>query len=134
MAKKVAGAGEMPAEKGREAPQEMKEVAIPAEAAMQPEPESGFEAHAEGAGEAQTGAGQGASAFEAHVETAGGGRQPDFRVVQPEYLESEGKTIFKDVGALWRNISRKTGREFYTMKIGKLKLLVFPNQKLEERQ
>ena len=58
------------------------------------------------------------------------GRQPDFRVVQPEYNLTEGKTIFKDVGALWHNVSQKTGKEFYTLKIGKLRLLVFPNQKL----
>ncbi len=59
-------------------------------------------------------------------------RQPDFRVVQPEYNLTEGKTIFKDVGALWHNVSQKTGKEFYTLKIGKLRLLVFPNQKLQQ--
>lgn len=57
-------------------------------------------------------------------------RQPEFRVVQPEYDNRENKTVFKDVGALWRNVSSKTGREFYTLKIGKMRLLVFPNQKL----
>lgn len=59
-------------------------------------------------------------------------RQPDFRVVQPEFSVSDNKTIFKDVGALWHNVSQKTGREFYTLKIGKLRLLVFPNQKLAQ--
>ncbi len=58
------------------------------------------------------------------------GRAPEFRVVQPEYDTREGKTVFKDVGALWHNVSSKTGREFYTLKIGKMRLLVFPNQKL----
>ena len=58
-------------------------------------------------------------------------RQPDFRVVQPEFDARENKTVFKDVGALWHNVSGKTGREFYTLKIGKLRLLVFPNQKLQ---
>ena len=56
------------------------------------------------------------------------GQKPDFRVVQPEYDNRLGKTVFKDVGAMWRNTS-KAGNEFYTMKIGKLKLLVFHNNK-----
>ena len=65
------------------------------------------------------------------VEVAGT-RQPDFRVVQPEYDPRDEKTHFKDVGALWHNVSQKTGKEFYTLKIGKLRLLVFPNQKLSQ--
>jgi len=56
------------------------------------------------------------------------GPKPDFRVVQTEYDSRLGKTVYKDVGAMWRNVS-KAGNEFYTMKIGKLKLLVFQNQK-----
>ncbi len=60
------------------------------------------------------------------------GQQPDFRVVQPEYDEKEQKTIFKDVGAVWKNISQKTGKEFYTLKIGKLRLLMFENKKFEQ--
>ena len=56
------------------------------------------------------------------------GQKPDFRVVQPEYDSRVGKSVFKDVGAIWRNTS-KSGNEFYTMKIGKLKLLVFRNDK-----
>ncbi len=68
------------------------------------------------------------------VEGPSVGRQPDFRVVQPEYDTREGKTVFRDVGALWRNISQKTGREFYTLKIGKMRLLVFPNQKMSQTQ
>ncbi|MFA6214793.1 MAG: hypothetical protein WC717_05985 [Candidatus Micrarchaeia archaeon] len=54
------------------------------------------------------------------------GQKPEFRVVQPEYVPALGKTVYKDVGAMWRNVS-KSGNEFYTMKIGKLKLLVFAN-------
>ena len=54
------------------------------------------------------------------------GPKPDFRVVQAEYDARLGKTVYKDVGAMWRNVS-KAGNEFYTMKIGKLKLLVFQN-------
>ncbi len=55
------------------------------------------------------------------------GGRPQFRVVQPE-VGVEGETEFKWVGGMWRNVS-KNGNEFYTMKIGKLKLLVFPNPK-----
>ncbi len=58
----------------------------------------------------------------------GPGERPDFKVVQAEYDTRIGKTIFKDVGAMWKNTSR-SGNDFYTMKIGKLKLLVFPNRK-----
>jgi hypothetical protein len=56
------------------------------------------------------------------------GPKPDFRIVQPEYNTGLGKTLYKDVGAMWKNTS-KSGNEFYTLKIGKLKLLVFPNKK-----
>jgi len=56
------------------------------------------------------------------------GEKPDLRVVQVEYDSRLGKAVYKDVGAMWRNVS-KAGNEFYTMKIGKLKLLVFPNNK-----
>jgi len=54
------------------------------------------------------------------------GDRPDFRVVQPE-VDKDGKVVYKDVGAIWKNMS-KAGNEFYTMKIGKLRLLVFPNR------
>ncbi len=56
------------------------------------------------------------------------GQRPEFRVVQPEYDNRLGKTVFRDVGAMWHNTS-KSGNEFYTMKIGKLKLLVFRNSR-----
>ncbi len=56
------------------------------------------------------------------------GERPDFRVVQTEYDSRVSKTVFKDVGAMWRGVS-KSGNEFYTLKIGKLRLLVFPNRK-----
>lgn len=58
----------------------------------------------------------------------GKGEKPDFRVVQTEYDSRIGKAVFKDVGAIWKNKS-KSGNDFYTMKIGKLRLLVFPNEK-----
>jgi hypothetical protein len=38
------------------------------------------------------------------------------------------------VGGMWKNVSRN-GNEFYTLKIGQLKLLVFPNNsKFENKQ
>jgi uncharacterized protein (DUF736 family) len=56
------------------------------------------------------------------------GQKPEFRVVQPEFDNRLGKTVFKDVGAMWRGTS-KAGRDFYTLKIGKLRLLVFQNDR-----
>ena len=53
------------------------------------------------------------------------GNKPDFRIVQPG-TDTEGKSTFTNVGAMWKNIS-KQGNEFYTLKIGDLKLLVFKN-------
>jgi len=70
--------------------------------------------------------GQGNEAAPEGSEPRNAGPRPDFRVVQTEYDSRLGKTIYKDVGAMWRNVS-KAGNEFYTMKIGKLKLLVFQN-------
>lgn len=56
-----------------------------------------------------------------------GANRPDFRVVQPDHDQS-GKTVFKSVGGMWKSVS-KNGNEFYTLKIGELKLLVFPNDR-----
>ena len=53
-------------------------------------------------------------------------QRPAFRVVQPE-RDLEGKTVYKEVGQLWKNTS-KAGKDYYTMKIGNLRLLVFPNK------
>ena len=55
------------------------------------------------------------------------GERPDFRVVQAG-SDIEGKATFANVGGMWRQTS-KAGNEFYTLRIGKLKLLVFPNRK-----
>nr|WP_304764829.1 hypothetical protein [Candidatus Burarchaeum sp.] len=54
------------------------------------------------------------------------GERPDFRVVQAG-SDIEGKATFANVGGMWRQTS-KAGNEFYTLRIGKLKLLVFPNK------
>ncbi len=51
--------------------------------------------------------------------------RPDIRIVQVE-SDRDGKSIYKNVGGMWKNIS-KNGNEFYTLKIGNLKLLAFPN-------
>lgn len=54
-----------------------------------------------------------------------GANRPDLRIVQPQ-AGMDGKTIYKNVGGMWKNVS-KNGNEFYTLMIGDLKLLVFPN-------
>ncbi|VVC01707.1 Uncharacterised protein [uncultured archaeon] len=55
------------------------------------------------------------------------GARPDFRVVQPD-RDKNGNVVYVNVGAMWKNVS-KSGNEFYTLRIGQLKLLVFPNNK-----
>jgi hypothetical protein len=56
-----------------------------------------------------------------------GGNRPDLRVVQTD-RDRNGNVVYKNVGGMWRNVS-KNGNEFYTLKIGELKLLVFPNDR-----
>ncbi len=53
--------------------------------------------------------------------------QPDFRVVQPDSDQS-GKKIFRPVGAMWKKVSGN-GNSYYSLRIGELKLLVFPNDR-----
>ena len=60
------------------------------------------------------------------VELAVKGERPDFRVVQPG-TDAAGNQSFANVGGMWRGRS-KAGNDFYTLRIGKLKLLVFPNR------
>ncbi len=55
-----------------------------------------------------------------------GARKPDMRVVQPTY-DQNGQLVYKSVGGMWKNVS-KNGNEFYVLRIGELKLLVFPNK------
>jgi len=55
------------------------------------------------------------------------GAKPDFRVVQPD-RDKNGNAVYVNVGGMWKNVS-KSGNEFYTLKIGQLKLLVFPNNR-----
>ena len=57
--------------------------------------------------------------------TAPGANRPDLRVVQAD-RDKNGNVVYKNVGGMWKNVS-KNGNEFYTLKIGELKLLVFPN-------
>lgn len=53
--------------------------------------------------------------------------RPDLRVVQAD-RDKNGNVVYKNVGGMWKNVS-KNGNNFYTLKIGELKLLVFPNEK-----
>ncbi len=55
------------------------------------------------------------------------GNKPDFNVVQTD-RDKDGKAVYNNVGAMWKSVS-KNGRDFYTLKIGHLKLLVFPNDR-----
>ncbi|MFH1222128.1 MAG: hypothetical protein V1492_03525, partial [Candidatus Micrarchaeota archaeon] len=55
------------------------------------------------------------------------GARPDFRIVQPD-RDKNGNLVYVNVGAMWKNVS-KSGNEFYTLRIGQLKLLVFPSTK-----
>ena len=59
--------------------------------------------------------------------SSGGSNRPDMRVVQAD-RNKDGNVIYNNVGGMWRNIS-KNGNEFYTLRIGQLKLLVFPNDR-----
>ncbi|MEW6528450.1 MAG: hypothetical protein AB1391_01030 [Candidatus Micrarchaeota archaeon] len=63
-------------------------------------------------------------------EISGIGKRPELRVVQP-VTDRDGKTVYKSVGAMWKSVS-KNGNEFYTLKIGELRLLVFPNTPREQ--
>ena len=56
-----------------------------------------------------------------------GANRPDLRVVQAD-RDKDGKPLYVNVGGMWKNISRN-GKEFYVLRIGQLKLLVFPNDR-----
>lgn len=58
---------------------------------------------------------------------AAGGNRPDFRIVQTD-KDRDGKVLYMNVGGMWKNVSRN-GKVFYTLRIGQLKLLVFPNDR-----
>lgn len=55
------------------------------------------------------------------------GNRPDFRIVQTD-RDREGNVVYSNIGGMWKNIS-KNGKTFYTLRIGQLKLLVFPNDR-----
>ena len=58
--------------------------------------------------------------------------RPVFSVVQP-VTDAEGNKKLKSVGGLWKNTS-KSGRTFYTLSIGPLRLLAFPNEGSEREE
>ncbi len=60
-------------------------------------------------------------------EPPSGANRPDLRVVQAD-RDKDGKPLYVNVGGMWKNISRN-GKEFYVLRIGQLKLLVFPNDR-----
>ncbi len=57
------------------------------------------------------------------------GERPAFRVVQAE-RDANGESRYRSVGGMWRRVS-KNGKEFYSLGIGNLRLLVFPNEGAE---
>jgi hypothetical protein len=57
------------------------------------------------------------------------GPKPDFRIVQTDKGQ-DGATKFRSVGGMWKKTS-KNGNTFYSLSIGHLRLLVFPNEKAE---
>ncbi len=56
-----------------------------------------------------------------------GANRPDLRVVQTD-RDKDGNVVYTNVGGMWKNVS-KNGNTFYTLRIGQLKLLVFPNDR-----
>lgn len=54
------------------------------------------------------------------------GDRPDLRLVQSQ-RQQDGSEKLVDVGAMWKNVS-KQGNEFYSVRIGSLRLLAFPNK------
>ena len=56
-----------------------------------------------------------------------GANRPDYRIVQTD-RDKDGNVVYMNVGGMWKNIS-KNGKLFYTLRIGQLKLLVFPNER-----
>ena len=53
--------------------------------------------------------------------------RPEYSVLQPD-RDKDGNSILVSVGGMWKKTS-KNGNDFYVLKIGRLKLLVFKNEK-----
>ena len=70
---------------------------------------------------------EGFEEVQADKGAASGTNRPDMRVVQAD-RDKDGNVVYSNVGGMWKNVS-KNGNEFYTLKIGQLKLLVFPNNR-----
>jgi hypothetical protein len=87
---------------------------------ISPEPK----ADAAGAG---LGGGAGIGGGGAPGAGSSGANRPDLRVVQTD-RDKDGKVVYSNVGGMWKNVS-KNGNVFYTLRIGQLKLLVFPNDR-----
>lgn len=68
----------------------------------------------------------GSEQTEKKSENSKQGNRPDFSLVQPD-TDRDGKTKYINIGGMWKNVS-KNGKEFYTVRIGNLKLLAFPNK------
>ena len=73
----------------------------------------------------ESGGSSGSEAAGASQGVSGG--KPEFNVVQTD-RDKNGNSIYINVGGMWKRVS-KNGKEFYTLRIGQLKLLVFPNDR-----
>lgn len=69
---------------------------------------------------------EGFEEVQAEKPEVAGKNRPDLRVVQAD-RDKDGNVVYTNVGGMWKNVS-KSGNEFYTLKIGNLKLLVFLNK------
>lgn len=70
---------------------------------------------------------QGKAASQQKTEGGFEKERPEFSVLQPD-RDKDGKQILVNVGGLWKKTS-KNGRDFYILKLGRLKLLVFKNDR-----
>ncbi len=90
--------------------------------------DSGFEeVDAKPANPETGGSGQGDASGGTTGGIGGQANRPDLRVVQAD-RDKSGNVVYTNVGGMWKNVS-KNGNEFYTLKIGQMKLLVFPNDR-----
>jgi len=75
----------------------------------------------------ETGGGSPGAGGSAPGAGGSGANRPDLRVVQTD-RDKDGNVVYANVGGMWKNVS-KNGNVFYTLRIGQLKLLVFPNDR-----
>lgn len=68
--------------------------------------------------------------YEKKEQTETKGDRPDLRIVQVD-KDTNGETRFTNVGGAWKTVT-KNGNEMYNVRIGNLRLQMYPNDKKEE--